>query len=699
MTACASVWAELATAATDTDIPEPLIAKAIASAADATPAEARSVAAAIEPWAARCDWRRYLWERERLRDGVREDRLTELWEARASRIADNIVTTGAGLADLALDLQTAKSNAAAAATRLRVVEEVLGFDPDEPAMTRAQIPDSVAGGVMPSVIELVPGAFRPALSGEARPYSRELHRDLLMLLARLPIRVRYSGPVVCVAGEVLARFRLRCPERRARLRLRQAWLRAKCRIREAPDLVQLAWAIEIAVWQQADRVRPHFSIPKLFKRVLERLPNATVCEVNSVLALVNAVKPLDHPESDVSQESGWGALTPHRRWNHLNHALVARDLMFAPAFLRSAFEAGLWDGTTLAWIAHLGAIDMALRAGDLPGECWSALGEQTRADELGGTSDTSTASWQESLSPAYEPGLRLNAAVVLLCERFVRRVTPDMKATLPHVLRSVLSIAERYETHRVRAVTILVSCEVLMEGLGLTFLSEREVNAIRGFAAAAGLLLPADGREALERSLRGIADELAHLDRLLDEQLGTALLDRLAPEARAELRRGVWLYHLGRRSGCGLLNHAVHALARSVHMHLVAAIWQPICAQPDLLVELENTKVKNRKGKMEKLRLPTEGPDQLGEMGFYPLLFRLCRKSVATRTARWFAANVSDTNKLFHLHQELEFFVEHGRNESVHSRQMMLERAEGAYNHLFRDGLLLRLLDLLPALR
>jgi hypothetical protein len=683
-----------------TGVPESLLARAVESAAAATTDDACAVAAAIEPWVARCDWRRYSWEQERLRDGVAEDRLTELWESRSAHAAAHLEAEFAGLSGLAQGLQTARSNSVAAATRLRAVETRLGFDPNEPA-DRLPVPAEDGDSQTPGVTELVPGAFGPEPLPHPQLYSRGSHSALLLLLARLPFGVRYSGPVVRAAGEVLARFRLRRPKLRSRLRLHQAWLRAKVRLRSCSDLVQIGWAIEVAAWQRANRLRRRFSVAKLLARFWGRLPRADVGEVNSFLALMGAVGVLEHPVSDEVRRSGWAELEAPGMYEHLPHTPVGRERDLVGAAVRAIFAGGRWDAETVGWLARLdGQYHLALKAGDLPGACWAALAERTRADELGGVSDKSTAYWREALSPAHDSGLRLNAAVVLICERVVRLITPDITAGLPHVLRSVLSVAERLPAHRRRAVTILRQCEQLLAGLGLPHLNEGEADAIREFASAAGgLPLPHEEDEALRRDLRAVADEMTSVSDFLEAQLGADLHARLVPDARAELRRGVWFYRLGRRSGCGLLNHAVHALTRAVHIHLDVAIWRRLRQDRVAFSELKGTAFINSEEKTERLRLPPKWENELGQMGFYPLLLRLCGEGITPESARWFRTISTDASELFRLHEELAQLVEAGRNASTHSRRMPLVEAEGAYNHLFRGGLLARLLSLLPVLR
>lgn len=538
--------------------------------------------------------------------------------------------------------------------------------------------------------QLIPDAFTPILRGS---YLQECHDFSRRFLLAMPPALRLHAEIVQIAGEPLARFCLR-DKQAARLRLRQAYLLAKARLRSNPcDGLQIAWALEIALWQQENQVRRRFSMSKLLDRFWTALPQASDAQLRQVLQLFDAVHLLY--VVDVQRQIGWEGLSlpfHHGPVDHLDHRwpkYQERHQVYARVPLIQTLvgflsRSGSVTGEVLAQLARNNGADLlADNAMPLQSTEWVWLAEYSRFQSFKGD-EFFDQCWLNAYLRTENDAVRLNAIVVQLSRRFLLQIVPDRNRSMGVLLREVEAICRRTNTCREQGFRIMAACQAVLETFPpdkMAFLTADERNAIQRSGRPEWEQLDiAQAEKRIRPWFQDSEQKRAHAEHELCRELGPSLWKDLQIDTRAHLKEGYLAYHdVHSLSHGNHFNAAVLSFSLAIQTECAHWIWSELCHQPLLLGHLPRCKV----------RPPERHEWDLPSLAFYGFLL----KRGSSEVRHWFDRPPRRFSNLRNFTDELIDLSKYERSRAVHDKRFARSNAENLYRRLF-EGQFLRQLFL-----
>jgi hypothetical protein len=623
------------------------------------------------------DWERYEWENQQLAKGTPLAALDAERQALGERQTSKVQPA---VEQIGLLFQEEEEWTESLSLDRRMFECFLGFRDEAVQRVTDALGPSPQRSASRTITDLIPGAFAPPPSGA---YHRDRHEFLPRLLAALPAAWRRRQEVICLAGEPLARF---CYQgrRAARLRLRQAHLLAKTRLRQDPaNLLEIVWALEIALWQRANRVRRRFSISKLLDRFWTTLPGADEAQIRQVLALLDDAARL---EEKWGRPAGWEELATPGPWGHVNHLSVhwPRQVegRFDHAVIAFASRCRALRAETLAQVAS-SEVRTGVSADPtlLQSREWVWIAEHVRFNP---GDDLYDQSWENAYIRADDDSIRLNAIAVMLSRRLLLRQILDRNRGLGVLLKEVEAICHRNPECREQGQHICAACQICLDELCpliAPFLTASEEEAIRQAGQRVrGLPAFQRAQEGARPWVENYEQQLAVSEQELRRALGSILWGSLQADTKEHFKRG----YLAHQSEQGLAQsnyfHAsINEMALGVQAELAYWIWRDLSQQDALLRELARCGIRWQE-------------EHERGLGFYGQILRRCGQGKAPNTREWFERWNAHFTELLRFARGLLDFARDDRSPAVHRPRIDRPQAQRLFRRLLNGQFLRRFL-------
>lgn len=562
-----TVWDELREWPHDVPIRGEVTERALQTLADGSPAvDVDGVANAIAPLVARCDWDRYCWQCEQLALETPVHELDRRWERTVAEQQERVRVLSQEMRDEEHEvgeleprsLRWYEEDAKRQSDLLRRLEVWCGLDAEYLQDIRNAVRASADFREPRRITDIIPDAFEPYQTAEVRSYDHAAHEFLVRLLGGLSPEQRNRPSISGLCGHIIARFIMHGTEQeRALVRLRQAIHLAEGRWLETPnDILVIGWLLELALWQQANGIQPHFAVEDLWEPLWEAVGKANVQVLNQLLWLFSRAIGTGWCEM-----YGWkGLATPEEQ--HVADLDVTDDdggkESLAAAVVRMTTELRRWNAETLLAVRDL------LREGSVPfcsdllrANQWIWLAEQFRAERCHLIELGSWESYYEAWECALRAGLRegldrtvVNACAVLLAGRLTnaRGFRDDDDCSVEACLRQLAS--RQKSSEGARASLIILRCVGFWrqhQSPRLEDVERFEFVHAEGRVDLANLeaiesLLDEDLSAALHESLNRQGFQRAQEE--ATEMLGQTLWNQLEEQTKSRLRAALFFYRL-----------------------------------------------------------------------------------------------------------------------------------------------------------